>query len=182
MPYEWMPSPDPSPDPGGASGPAQGTDAARDPELARLHLWPYRSLPRRGFVLFMAVTCLLILMPMLAVLGSPVLWGLLPFFTLAVWGIWAALSRSYRDAEILEELTLSRDLLTLTRHGPRGQRRAWQTNPYWVALTLHPTGGPVPDYLTLRGDGRAVELGAFLTQSERVALHDDLSRRLARLR
>lgn len=162
MPYEWQPA---TPD----------TDQ-------RLHLWPYRSLPRRGFVWFMAATCGLILLPMLSVLGSPVLWGILPFFLIAVAGMWAALSKSYRDAEIVEDLVLSRDSLRLVRHGPKGRRQAWEANPYWVRVTLHKTGGPVPNYLTLKGDGREVELGAFLSEEERIALRDDLQTRLAGLR
>lgn len=170
MPYEWLP---PSAD--------ASKDAAPD-TVARLQLWPYRSLPRKGFVLFIGATCALIAVPMLAVLGSPVLWGILPFFALAIWGMWAALSRSYRDGEIVEDLTLTRDTLSLTRHGPRGQRKDWQANPYWVSLRLHRDGGPVPNYLTLKGDGREVELGAFLSEAERITLHDELSDRLARLR
>ena len=166
MPYEWLP---PNPD-------------LRPAPEARLHLWPYRSLPRKGFVLFIGGTCALVLVPMLSVLGSPVLWGILPFFALAIWGMWAALSRSYRDGEIVEDLILSRDSLTLTRHGPRGRRQDWQANPHWVSVQLHPTGGPVPNYLTLRGSGREVELGAFLTEEERLSLRDDLQDRLIRLR
>ena len=174
MPYEWLPT-DPAP-PDAAPAPT-----APGPQ-ARLHLWPYRSLPRKGFVLFIGATCALILVPMLSVLGSPVLWGILPFFALAIWGLWAALSRSYRDAEIVEDLILTRDSLTLTRHGPRGRRQDWQANPYWVTVHLHPTGGPVPNYLTLKGNSREVELGAFLTEEERLALRDDLQTRLATLR
>ena len=162
MPYEWLP---PSPE---------------APE--RLHLWPYRSLPRRGFVGFIAATCALIALPMLTVIGSPVLWGLLPFFLLAVGGIWFALSKSYRDAEIVEELALTRERLALVRHGPRGVRQEWEANPYWVRLTLHRTGGPVPNYLTLKGEGREVEIGAFLSEEERVALQTELERALAALR
>ena len=162
MPYEWLPAPDET--------------------QVRLHLWPYRSLPRKGFVLFIGATCLLILVPMLAVLGSPLLWGILPFFALAIWGLWAALARSYRDGEIVEDLALSRDSLTLTRHGPRGRRQDWQANPYWVSVQLHPTGGPVPNYLTLKGNGREVELGAFLSEDERLALRDELQTRLLHLR
>ena len=57
MPYQWLP-------PTG--------------ETQRLHLWPYRSLPRRGMVWFIGGTAALIAVPLLGVLGSPVLWGLLP--------------------------------------------------------------------------------------------------------
>ena len=162
MPYEWLP---PTPE-----------------TQARLQLWPYRSLPRKGFVLFIGATCALIAVPMLSVLGSPVLWGILPFFALAIWGLWAALARSYRDGEIVEDLALSRDSLTLTRHGPRGRRQDWQANPYWVTVHLHGSGGPVPNYLTLKGNGREVELGAFLSEEERLTLRDELQIRLSGLR
>ena len=162
MPYEWFPP------------------AADMP--ARLHLWPYRSLPRRGFVAFIATTCALIALPLLAVLGSPVLWGLLPFFLIAIAGVWFALAKSYRDGEIVEDLIFAPENLTLTRHGPRGQRHDWQANPHWVRLTLHPKGGPVPNYLTLSGSGREVELGAFLSEEERVKLRDEVQDRLNSLR
>lgn len=162
MPREWLP-----PGPGGET---------------RLHLWPHRSLTPSGFVLFIGVTAGLIALPALAVLGSPVLWGLLPFFVLAVAGIWWAIRRNQKDTEIIEDLTLSPARIALVRHGPRGRRQNWEANPYWVRVTIHPTGGPVPNYLTLAGAGREVELGAFLTESERLDLSKDLTRRLADMR
>ncbi|MFN3605991.1 MAG: DUF2244 domain-containing protein, partial [Cypionkella sp.] len=88
--------------------------------------------------------------------------------------------RSYRDAEIVEDLTLTPALVTLTRHGPRDRHAQWQANPHWVQVMLHPSGGPVPQYLTLRGAGREVELGAFLTEAERVTLARELRGALAR--
>jgi uncharacterized membrane protein len=39
---------------------------------------------------------------------------------------------------------------------------------------MHPKGGPVPNYVTLSGNGREVEIGAFLSEEERKALYDDL--------
>jgi uncharacterized membrane protein len=157
MPYEWTKA-------------HEGT--------TELHLWPYRSLPRRGMVWFLGLTAALLGLPALVLIGSPVLWGLLPFLLGAIWAIWAALNRSFRDGEIVEVLHLSPDTATLTRHGPRGRRQEWQANPHWVQVTLHATGGPVPNYLTLRGAGREVELGAFLTQAERASLERELRRAL----
>jgi uncharacterized membrane protein len=161
MPYEWLP-------------PA--------PTQSRLHLWPHRSLNQRGFVGFFGATSALALVPALAVIGSPVLWGVLPFFLIAIGGVWAAIRRNQRDTEIIEDLVLARDNIHLTRHGPRGKRQDWQANPHWVQITLHPTGGPVPNYLTLRGSGREVELGAFLSEDERIALSGELRSALQRLR
>ncbi|KAB2881915.1 MAG: DUF2244 domain-containing protein [Albidovulum sp.] len=161
MPYEWLP-----PD---------GTER-------RLRLWPYRSLSARGFVWFVGGTALLISVPLFAVLGTRVLWGLLPFLATAVAGIWWALARSWRDGELTEELTLAPGRMTLVRRAPDGAEQRWEANPYWVAVRLYPTGGPVLSYLTLKGDGREVELGAFLGEAERVALAGEIREALAALR
>ena len=161
MPYEWLP-------------PEGGED--------RLHLWPHRSLTQRGFVWFVGTTAALIAVPLIGILGSPVLWALLPFLVGTIWAIWFALRKNSRDREIVEDLRLSPDRITLVRHGPRGRRQDWEANPYWVRATLHETGGPVPNYLTLKGDGREVELGAFLSEDERIALRGELQSRLRALR
>ena len=36
----------------------------------------------------------------------------------------------------------------------------------------------MPHYVTLVGDGREVEIGAFLSEDERIALFDDLNQKL----
>lgn len=161
MPYEWIAAPE---------GPSQ--------PIEELHLWPYRSLPRRSFVRFIGATALLLSLPLLAVLGTPVLWGLLPFLVGALAFLWVMLARSYRDGEVLEELVLAADRVALTRHDPRRATRHWDANPHWVRVLLHPRNGPVPNYVTLAGAGREVEIGAFLSEDERLALYDELSRRL----
>jgi uncharacterized membrane protein len=43
---------------------------------------------------------------------------------------------------------------------------------------MHKHGGPVPNYVTLTGDGREVEIGAFLSEEERIALYGDLTQKL----
>ena len=130
---------------------------------------------------FIGGTAATIGVPLIAVVGTPVLWGLLPFLVLAIAAVWWALQRSFSDANIVEDLILTPDQITLVRHGPRGRRQDWQANPHWVRLTLHSKDGPVPQYLTLSGNGREVELGAFLTPSERVALKAELATILSQL-
>jgi uncharacterized membrane protein len=154
LPYEWLPP---------------------EGDTHRLHLWPYRSLPRRGMVWFLGGTAAAIALPLLGLIGSPVLWGILPFLLGTLWAIWGALEKSFRDAEIVEELQLTPDRVTLVRHGPKRKRQDWQANPHWVRVTLHATGGPVPQYLTMKGEGREVELGAFLTETERRTLAAEIT-------
>jgi len=157
MPYEWSTTEN-------ATGPAR-----------RLRLWPHRSLPRKGFAIFVLVTFALITLPLYPLLGTVLLWGLLPFLLLAVAGVWWGLERSYRDARLSEELTIGRDKAHLVRVEANGQRREWSCESYWARVQLHQTGGPVPDYVTLSGKGREVEIGAFLSQDERRALYDELA-------
>ncbi len=144
----------------------------------RVILTPYKSLTPEGFVWFIGVTASLIVLPLLSLLGTSVFWALLPFILAALWGIWAALKRSWRDKELFEEVTLWDDLLRVEHHDPKGGMRDWEANPYWVRFSVHTKGGPVPNYLTLSGaqSGREIELGAFLTAGERLELRDMLER------
>lgn len=146
----------------------------------RLHLilTPHKSLTPEGFVWFIGITAALISMPLLSILGTSVFWALLPFLIAAVWGIWVALKRSWRDRALYEDVTLWDDLIRIERHDPRRAVRDWEANPYWVRPTLYAKGGPVPNYLTLKGGTREIELGAFLTPLERVELKDLLDRSL----
>lgn len=155
--------------------------SAGDPPLLRLELWPNRSLPPRGFAAVILGTFALVLVPLLSVLGSPVLWGLLPFVLAVVWGLWWALRRSYRDGEIVEELSLWPDHAALIRRQRGRAPKSWQANPFWVTLRKYENGGPVENYLTLRGGGREVELGAFLSQDERAELYTRLKTALAEI-
>ncbi|WP_112309705.1 DUF2244 domain-containing protein [Pseudogemmobacter bohemicus] len=158
MPYHW----------------SSDSDGSR-----RLSLTPHSALSRTGFAWFIGATAALIILPLLSVIATPVFWGLLPFILIAITGMWFALKRSWTDRSITEELVLTRDSAVLIRKGPRRRLHRWEANPYWVSVHLHPTGGPVPDYLTLKGDGREVELGAFLTPEERLMLRSELQTALA---
>ncbi len=159
MPYDW-------------------TKSDSEAAAQELHLWPHQSLPPRGYAWFIGATFVLILLPLFGLLGTVLLWGILPFIVAAVAGIWFALDRSRHNAQILEILTLSDDKAHLVRLNPRGDRQEWECNRYWVRPEMHDSDGPVPHYVTLRGAGREVEIGAFLSEDERVALYGELLSKL----
>lgn len=161
MPYDWV-------------------DAKKSEGVRELHLWPHQSLPPKGFAAFVLGTFTLITVPLYPLLGTMVLWGLLPFLLLALGGMWLALNRSYHDGRVLEVLTLTGDHARLIRRNPRGDVQEWDCNRYWATPEMHTRGGPVPYYVTLRGCGREVEIGAFLSEEERVALYDELVEALRR--
>ena len=162
MPYAWSEPP--------------SSDA-----VVELRLWPHNSLPAKGFAAFILATFTLICIPLLGLLGTVLLWGLLPFAMIALGGMWYALRRNEADRKILEVLTLGRDHMHLVRHNPQGPEQEWQCNPYWAKLIMHQKGGPVPHYVTLSGAGREVEIGAFLSEDERKSLYAELSDRMRRI-
>ncbi|MCL6284356.1 DUF2244 domain-containing protein [Ruegeria sp. 2012CJ41-6] len=145
---------------------------------SELRLWPHNSLPAKGFAATVLAIFALATVPLIMLLGSVLLWGLLPFVLLAVAGIWWALQANYRSRRILEILTLSDADARLVRHDPGGKVQEWHCNRHWARPALHPDDGPVPNYVTLKGAGREVEIGAFLSEDERKALYDDLRARL----
>ncbi|MGI9368374.1 MAG: DUF2244 domain-containing protein [Ruegeria sp.] len=143
-----------------------------------LRLWPHNSLPPKGAMIFILSIFLFGLVPLIAVLGSVLLWGLLPFMLLTVFGLWVALEMNYRARSVLEVLTLSGNHARLVRHNPSSTQQEWTCNRYWARPEMHEIGGPVPSYVTLAGEGRTVEIGAFLSQEERIALYDELVQKL----
>lgn len=157
MPYRWT----------------QNSDMEQE-----LRLWPHNSLPPRGAMGVVLAVFLFGLIPLLAVLGSVVLWGLLPFLLLTVLGLWLAIEMNYRARSVFEVLTLDKTQARLVHHHPRNGDQEWSCNRYWARPEMHASGGPVPHYVTLIGDGREVEIGAFLSEDERIALFDDLNQKL----
>ena len=155
MPYIWL-------------------EQTEDKAQSTLELWPHRSLPPQGFAAFILTTFLLITLPLYALLGTKLFWALLPFLMLTVWAIWWALRRNYFDSQILEQLSFSADNLHLVRQEPKGEIKSWECNGYWARAHLYRTEGPLPNYVTLSGNGREVEIGAFLSEDERKSLFKEL--------
>ena len=142
---------------------------------AELRLSPHRSLDASGFALFIGATFVLLLVPLGPVLGTAVLWVLLPFLMAALAMMWVALrSHAARQAALSETLTLTPDRVSLERRDAERGVRRWEAKPHWITLNLHSDGGPVENYVTLRGSGREVEVGAFLSPEERLVLHDEI--------
>lgn len=151
------------------------SDSKQTPPARRLDLWPHTSLSRKGFAGFILITCGMLSMPLYPLIGTMVLWGILPFLILAVGAIWWALEATYKRARLHEALTITDEVVHLVRTDPRGGRQEWDCNSYWTQVSMHPQGGPVDFYVTLKGKGREVEIGAFLSEDERKALYGELS-------
>ncbi|WP_316012896.1 DUF2244 domain-containing protein [Roseobacter sp. HKCCA0434] len=149
--------------------------------ILSLTLWPHQSLTEDGFDTMSWIIGFGLLFPIIPFITTPVAWGLLPFVGGAFFLFRHMIRRNQRARSMHEELTVWPDLIRVERHEPDGSVRDWQANPHWVEVSLH-DDARIEHYLTLRGAGREIELGAFLTPEERVALCADLRRALARAR
>lgn len=126
-----------------------------------------------GFFVFASI-------PLYSVIGTAVLWGVLPFMLVATAALYLALMRNQRDRQIVEILTVTPNTTQLTRTNPKGESQNWESNTFWVRVSCHESGGPVPYYVTLKGNGREVEIGSFLSEDERKALYSDLADAVSR--
>tara|TARA_E500000331_G_C16895059_1_gene556420 strand:+ start:140 stop:643 length:504 start_codon:yes stop_codon:yes gene_type:complete len=161
MPYHWT------------------TNSQNGRNIRILELWPHNSLPKQGFASFIVTTFILILLPLLSLSGTLVFWGLLPFLMLAIWAVWTAIQHSYKRNEIYECLSFGKQTLDLERTNPKGNTQNWSCEGYWSRASIYTTEGPVPFYVTLSGNGREVEIGAFLSEDERKSLYEELRREIA---
>ncbi len=144
-----------------------------DPPSYSVTLWPNRSLSAAGLRWVIGLVGAGLLIPLIPFLGTPIAWGLIPFMVGALLAVYAAFMRNYRDGRLYEILRLWPDLITVERVDPKGRRKCWHANPFWVELAMH-SDTRVENYITLRGNGRTIELGAFLSPDERVELHGEL--------
>lgn len=159
----------------GAGADAPAPDASRDrgPPVYEVTLWPNRSLTPEGFRWLILGAALAFAVPLLAFLGTAALWVMLPIAAGHVALLWWFVRRNTRDGRLTETLRLWPDLVTVERREPSGRVLNWAANPYWVRVALDPDAR-IENYLTLEGGGRRIELGAFLSPSERAALRADL--------
>ena len=150
--------------------------------ILRVVLRPNRSLPRKGLAWLLLLVWGLLLVPVIPLVGTVALWVMLPFLLGALWALWYSIERNYRDGELYEELTLWSGLVRVEHHAPGQDGLEWEANPYWVRLKLYESSARLENYVTLKGSGREIELGAFLSPEERKELHERLSGALDKAR
>jgi uncharacterized membrane protein len=166
----------------GGSAPGTADPFARgDPPLLELTLRPNRSMTWRAAAAVFGLAAAGLAVPLVPLSGTAAAWGMLPFLAAALAGLYWAIRSNAHAGRLTEELRLWPDLITVVRREPSGQVRQWHANPFWVRLRLF-EGERVEKYLTLQGNGREIELGAFLSPGERQTLYDALSAALARMR
>jgi uncharacterized membrane protein len=165
----------------GAGAAAPDPFGRSDPPVLALTLWPNRSLTRRGSGWLMGLLAAGLAVPLVPLAGTTAAWGMLPFLLAALVAMYVAIRRSWLDGRLSEELRLWPDLIAVVRREPGGQVRRWHARPFWVQVKLS-DDAKIEKYLTLKGNGREIELGAFLSPWERERLYADLEAALGRVR
>lgn len=127
-------------------------------------LQPYRSLPPGGFAALMAVLGGLSLVAGVACVLAGA-WPVFGFFGLDVLLVYLAFRLSYRGARLRETVRLTERSLTVERVSPRGERRRWQFEPYWIRVLFEDRDEA--SAVTLASHGRALVVGSFLAAEQR---------------
>jgi len=149
-----------------------------DPPLEEFRIWPNRSLPPAGHRHVLVFTLAMFAIPMIPAIAAGVGWVLLPYLLGATAMLGYFLRRNTRDGQATwEHVRIWSDLILVERHDPGRRPRVWRANPYWVRIKIHPDAA-LENYLTIKGEGREIELGAFLSPEERLNLHNDVERAL----
>ena len=143
-----------------------------DEPVYQVTLWPNPSLNAVGFrntMIIAIVGSAIGIAPVFMATGN--LWILL-FAIIPVATLYFLFMRNYRDGRLTEELRIYPDVIAVERRDPSGKIHRWQANPYWVKVKLQ--DAHVEHYLTLEGNQRTIELGAFLSPEERLTLKAEI--------
>jgi uncharacterized membrane protein len=140
---------------------------------------PYRSLPRRAFVVIMMLLVALSLFAgIICILVGA--WPIFGFFGLDIALVYVALRASYRSARQHERVRLTDRTLTVDRVSVQGERRHWQFEPAWLRVSVDEAGAAKA--VTLASHGRSVAVGSFLAPDQRLSFADSLKDALRRWR
>jgi uncharacterized membrane protein len=173
---------DPANDPpaSAASG-ASSPPAAPAAPIFSTVLRPHRSLGPQGFLILMAaVSAVSFVAGMVFWIAGA--WPVIGFFGLDVLLIYLAFRLNYRDARAAEEISLTRERLTIRKLAAGGRASVIDLDPYWVRLEVERRAEYGVTRLRLASHGRRFDIGAFLGPRERQKLAVALAAALAEVR
>tara|TARA_B100000886_G_scaffold233022_1_gene162779 strand:- start:127 stop:621 length:495 start_codon:yes stop_codon:yes gene_type:complete len=146
----------------------------QDSYLLELKLWPNRSLSNKGFTITMVITGVGLIIPIIPIMSNKVGLAILPFALLTFAFLFTSFIANYRYGNMYEELKISSNLIEIKRVNSDGSIKKWSANPYWIKVNLYEKDRRVKNYLTIKGNGREIELGSFLAPYERVEIKNKI--------
>ena len=141
----------------------------REEPLLSLTIWPHRSCDRKTFLLILFIISFILIIPSFLFLSLSFAISILPFSLLSIFLFFFVGNKNFNDALLIEKLKIYPKKIILERKEPNNEIKKWHSNPYWTKVNIY-NNGPVESYLTLKGNGKEVELGSFLTPEERINL------------
>jgi uncharacterized membrane protein len=144
----------------------RNADMGHEQPVFAAELFPYRSLGRKGFkvlLVLMGTFCLfyggLFLMK-----GA---WPIGLFFGADFLLLYGAFWLNYRSGRIREEVTVSRTDVSVRKFSPSGRIVEHRFNPFWVRFFVRRLQGVGIRSMHVHGEGRATEIGSFLSPEDR---------------
>ena len=153
-------------------------EVCNDAPLFEAMLTPYRSLGRRGFNVTMGLVGLVSLGSGIAFVANGA-WPVIGFFGLDVLLLWVALRASNTSGRAREEVRVSRTELAIRKVSPRGAVRAVRYNPSWARFLVRRHEEIGVTHMSVVGEGRVTQIGAFLNPDDRETFAAAFSRALA---
>ncbi len=99
----------------------------------------------------------------------------LPFYGLEMLALGAGLYATCRKIYQQEVIVISNDIIRIEK-GAHRVDKSWEFNKYWVRITLENKGSISKSlYLMIGSHGNYVEVGSFLTKSEKESLAIELN-------
>ena len=152
-----------------------------EPPIFSTVLRPYRSLSARGFAVLMVAigACTFAIGLSFWLLGA---WPVVGFLGLDLLLIQFAFRMNYRAARAAEEISLTRDRLSVTAISPSGIAVETGFNPYWARLEVdrHPEIGVTG--VRIASHGNRLDVARFLGPREREVFAAALGAALASVR
>lgn len=155
-----------------------GNKAFPETPVYQAELIPHRSLGRKGYRIFFAITGGLSLVHILFFMTAGA-WPIMMFFGLDFILLYGAFWLNYRAARAREEISLSRLDLSIRKISPGGTVREARYNPFWARLKIarHPEIGITS--IRVSGQGHETPLAEFLYPEAREKFASDFTRALA---
>lgn len=153
------------------------TEAADQPVFVA-ELVPYRSLGRKGFRIMLMLSGLVCF----GYGGFFLFTGAWPvgfFFGLDFLLLYGAFRLNYRAAKAREEVSVSRNKVTVRKFTPSGRMTEFQWNPFWARFFVrrHEEFGILS--MSVYGQGRSTDVGSFLNPDDRESFAKAFQRALA---
>ena len=141
-------------------------------------LFPHRSLGRKGFHVLLLVAAAGF-MPNALWFAAHGAWPIALYCGLAFMALYGALRLSYRSARAREHVSVSRLSVSVRKISPSGRMSEAHFNPFWTRFHIdrHDEFGIIA--MTLAGEGRRTEIGAFLNPDDRESFAAALRQALA---